>query len=185
MRKQVFWFAVCHFVMFALWKNLNRFCSCNVKLIAFLVPITLIYQLEWLVKYLAFSSISEWLDVVWQWQQRAETIHYTWMNLFICLFYVCWSNNSSVFHFLLSALKYEPDGRVILAEFETFYLLNTYAPNNGWKEEENSFQRRRKWDKRIQEFVLQCSGKPLIWCGDLNVRWEFLPSKLVGLGVNI
>ncbi|KAH9776586.1 DNA-(apurinic or apyrimidinic site) endonuclease [Citrus sinensis] len=78
----------------------------------------------------------------------------------------------SVFHFLLSALKYEPDGRVILAEFETFYLLNTYAPNNGWKEEENSFQRRRKWDKRIQEFVLQCSGKPLIWCGDLNVSHE-------------
>ncbi|KAH9720623.1 DNA-(apurinic or apyrimidinic site) endonuclease [Citrus sinensis] len=78
----------------------------------------------------------------------------------------------SVCHFLLSALKYEPDGRVILAEFETFYLLNTYAPNNGWKEEENSFQRRRKWDKRIQEFVSQCSGKPLIWCGDLNVSHE-------------
>ena len=92
------------------------------------------------------------------------------MNLFIYFFYVCFCNNSSVFHFLLSASKYEPDGRVILAEFETFYLLNTYAPNNGWKEEENSFQRRRKWDKRIQEFVLQCSGKPLIWCGDLNVR---------------
>ncbi|KAK2648041.1 hypothetical protein Ddye_015530 [Dipteronia dyeriana] len=30
---------------------------------------------------------------------------------------------------------HEPDGRVILAEFETFHLLNTYSPNNGWKEE--------------------------------------------------
>lgn len=48
-------------------------------------------------------------------------------------------------------------------------LLNTYAPNNGWKEEENSFQRRRKWDKKMLEFV-QCVNKPLIWCGDLNVR---------------
>uniref|UniRef100_A0A2P2JHX6 DNA-(apurinic or apyrimidinic site) endonuclease n=1 Tax=Rhizophora mucronata TaxID=61149 RepID=A0A2P2JHX6_RHIMU len=68
--------------------------------------------------------------------------------------------------------KHEPDGRVILAEFETFRLLNTYAPNNGWKEEENSFQRRRRWDKRMLEFVLQLSDKPLIWCGDLNVSHE-------------
>lgn len=71
----------------------------------------------------------------------------------------------------LLASKHEQDGRVILAEFETFRLLNTYAPNNGWKEEENSFQRRRKWDKRLREFFLQTADKPLIWCGDLNVRW--------------
>jgi exonuclease III len=71
---------------------------------------------------------------------------------------------------LFLASKHEPDGRVILAEFDTFCLLNTYAPNNGWKEEENSFIRRRKWDKRILDFVLQSSDKPLVWCGDLNVR---------------
>ncbi|XAR50281.1 DNA-(apurinic or apyrimidinic site) lyase [Bertholletia excelsa] len=70
------------------------------------------------------------------------------------------------------ASKHEQDGRVILAEFESFRLLNTYAPNNGWKEEENSFQRRRKWDKRIMEFVLKMSDKALIWCGDLNVSHE-------------
>ncbi|CAN6585485.1 unnamed protein product [Malus baccata var. baccata] len=65
--------------------------------------------------------------------------------------------------------KHEPDGRVILAEFETFNLLNTYAPNNGWKEEENSFPRRRKWDKRILEFVLQSSDKPLICHEEIDV----------------
>ncbi|KAF5183977.1 DNA-(apurinic or apyrimidinic site) lyase [Thalictrum thalictroides] len=70
------------------------------------------------------------------------------------------------------ASKHEPDGRVILAEFESFRLLNTYAPNNGWKEEENSFPRRRKWDKRILEFVAQSTDKPLIWCGDLNVSHQ-------------
>ncbi|XP_021690973.2 DNA-(apurinic or apyrimidinic site) endonuclease isoform X2 [Hevea brasiliensis] len=37
---------------------------------------------------------------------------------------------------------------------------------------ENSFQRRRKWDKRMLEFVVQLSDKPLIWCGDLNVSHE-------------
>lgn len=49
--------------------------------------------------------------------------------------------------------------------------MNTYVPNNGWKDEETSFQRRRKWDKRIKEFILQSTDKPLIWCGDLNVRY--------------
>ncbi|KAF3793666.1 DNA-(apurinic or apyrimidinic site) lyase [Nymphaea thermarum] len=70
-----------------------------------------------------------------------------------------------------SSSRHEPDGRVILAEFESFYILNTYVPNNGWKDEENSFQRRRKWDKRMLEFVIQL-GKPLVWCGDLNVSHE-------------
>ncbi|KAL2243001.1 UNVERIFIED_CONTAM: DNA-(apurinic or apyrimidinic site) lyase [Sesamum indicum] len=68
--------------------------------------------------------------------------------------------------------KHEPDGRVIFAEFESFRLLNTYVPNNGWKDEESAFQRRRKWDKRILEFVLKTSDKPLIWCGDLNVSHQ-------------
>ncbi|GJN13407.1 hypothetical protein PR202_gb00103 [Eleusine coracana subsp. coracana] len=72
---------------------------------------------------------------------------------------------------LFSASKHESDGRVIIVEFESFLLLNTYAPNNGWKEEENSFQRRRKWDKRMLEFGQQVH-KPLIWCGDLNVSHE-------------
>ncbi|KAG6542858.1 hypothetical protein Mapa_015762 [Marchantia paleacea] len=67
---------------------------------------------------------------------------------------------------------HEPDGRVILAEFKTFQLLVTYAPNNGWKEEETSFQRRRKWDKALRSFVSQGSKKPLIWCGDLNVSHQ-------------
>lgn len=68
------------------------------------------------------------------------------------------------------ASKHEADGRVILAEFETCRVLNTYSPNNGWKDGENAFQRRRKWDKRLLDFVSQSSDKPLIWCGDLNVR---------------
>uniref|UniRef100_A0A1D1Y8W6 DNA-(apurinic or apyrimidinic site) endonuclease n=1 Tax=Anthurium amnicola TaxID=1678845 RepID=A0A1D1Y8W6_9ARAE len=72
----------------------------------------------------------------------------------------------------LTSSKHEQDGRVILAEFDSFRLLNTYVPNNGWKEEESSFKRRRKWDKRMLEFVLQSNDKPLIWCGDLNVSHQ-------------
>ncbi|CAL0320043.1 unnamed protein product [Lupinus luteus] len=84
----------------------------------------------------------------------------------------CCKPKRVVFNLDQIASKHEPDGRVILAEFETFRLLNTYVPNNGWKEEANSFQRRRKWDKRILDFVTQNSDKPLIWCGDLNVSHE-------------
>lgn len=71
-----------------------------------------------------------------------------------------------------SALKHEVDGRVIVAEFEGFRLLNSYVPNNGWKDEETSFRRRRKWDQRMLDFVLGVSDKPLIWCGDLNVSHQ-------------
>ncbi|OAY47891.1 hypothetical protein MANES_06G114000v8 [Manihot esculenta] len=71
-----------------------------------------------------------------------------------------------------TSFKHEPDGWVILAEFETLCLLNTYAPNHGWKEEENSFQRRRKWHRRMLKFVVQLSDEPLIWCGDLMVSRE-------------
>lgn len=71
---------------------------------------------------------------------------------------------------VLVVKKHEPDGRLILAEFDSLRFLNTYVPNNGWKEEESSFVRRRKWDKKMLELVLQLSDKPLIWSGDLNVR---------------
>ncbi|GLT63984.1 hypothetical protein SLA2020_365050 [Shorea laevis] len=57
----------------------------------------------------------------------------------------CFQPKKIFFNLDKTASKHEPDGRVILAEFETFRLLNTYAPNN---------------------------DKPLVWCGDLNVSHE-------------
>lgn len=84
----------------------------------------------------------------------------------------CFKQQKVSFSLDRTGSKHEPDGRVILAEFESFRFLNTYVPNNGWKDEETYFQRRRKWDKRMLEFVLQNSDKPLIWCGDLNVSHE-------------
>lgn len=68
-----------------------------------------------------------------------------------------------------SKAKHEADGRVILAEFHSFRLLNTYVPNNGWRDEDTGFVRRRAWDARMLEFVKRSHKKPLIWCGDLNV----------------
>lgn len=64
-------------------------------------------------------------------------------------------------------------GRVLLLEFETLFVLNTYAPNNqchpdGWA-------RRRAWDAKIMEWVTELkgkSGKPLVWVGDLNATTD-------------
>eukprot|EP00897_Mesotaenium_endlicherianum_P004483 jgi/Mesen1/4062/ME000213S03085 len=64
---------------------------------------------------------------------------------------------------------HEPEGRAILAEFAHLRVLNTYAPNNGWRDGPQAFGRRRAWDARALAFVeRQLSGKPLVWCGDLN-----------------
>eukprot|EP00873_Tetraselmis_striata_P011720 jgi/Tetstr1/431984/TSEL_021461.t1 len=68
--------------------------------------------------------------------------------------------------------KHHPDGRVIIAEFETFDLLATYSPNNGWSEE--SFARRRQWDAEVTAFLRRQreAGRPVVYVGDLNVAPE-------------
>ncbi len=64
--------------------------------------------------------------------------------------------------------EHHVDGRIILIEFQKFFLLNTYAPNNGMNE--TSFARRREWDQQLlscfKEHFCEASlthSKPLIW----------------------
>jgi len=58
-----------------------------------------------------------------------------------------------------------PDGRVILAAFETFDLLATYAPNNG--NDAAAFARRAAWDQALLT-ELTARRRPLVWTGDVN-----------------
>jgi len=64
--------------------------------------------------------------------------------------------------------EHDQEGRVIVAEFEDFYLLNVYVPNSG--EALARLDYRQSWD---QEFLAYCrqlqSKKPIIACGDFNV----------------
>ncbi|KAL7711979.1 DNA-(apurinic or apyrimidinic site) endonuclease [Entamoeba marina] len=69
--------------------------------------------------------------------------------------------------------KKNDEGRIITAEFDKFYLINTYVPNAG---ENLKFMEKRvdKWDKEIKIHLKELSSKkPVVWCGDLNValRW--------------
>lgn len=61
------------------------------------------------------------------------------------------------------------EGRVITAEFGSFYLVTVYTPNA--KDDLTRLPLRHKvWDKAFLEYVEKLEkSKPVIFCGDLNV----------------
>lgn len=64
--------------------------------------------------------------------------------------------------------EHDREGRVILAEFEHFYLLNVYVPNAG--EGLVRLDYRQTWDLEFLAYLKQLQSiKPLIACGDFNV----------------
>lgn len=66
-------------------------------------------------------------------------------------------------------LKGHPEeGRLTLAEFDTFYVLCTYVPNSG---KDRFDYRLTSWDPDITTYIsdLRSKGKDVIWLGDLNV----------------
>jgi exodeoxyribonuclease III len=66
---------------------------------------------------------------------------------------------------------HDKEGRVIVAEFDQFYLLNVYVPNSG--EGLARLDYRKTWDAEFLAYCQQLqSKKPLIACGDFNVAHE-------------
>ncbi|MDD5579147.1 MAG: exodeoxyribonuclease III [Methylobacter sp.] len=64
--------------------------------------------------------------------------------------------------------EHDLEGRVIVAEFENFYLLNVYVPNSG--EALARLDYRQTWDLEFLAYCRQLqSKKPIIACGDFNV----------------
>ncbi len=67
--------------------------------------------------------------------------------------------------------EHDQEGRVIVAEFEQFYLLDVYVPNSG--EELARLGYRQTWDTEFLAYCQQLqSKKPLIACGDFNVAHQ-------------
>ncbi len=64
--------------------------------------------------------------------------------------------------------KHDQEGRVLLAEYESFYLATVYVPNAG-----NGLVRldyRSTWDKAFRTYLKKLDAqKPVIVCGDFNV----------------
>lgn len=61
------------------------------------------------------------------------------------------------------------EGRVLMAEYESFYLLTVYTPNA--KEDLSRVSLRHEhWDPAFLEYVKRLEqDKPVVFCGDLNV----------------
>lgn len=68
------------------------------------------------------------------------------------------------------------EGRVITLEFDSFYLVNVYAPNS--QKELARLPYRMKWEEDFKKFVKQLDEvKPVIICGDLNVAHQEIDLK--------
>lgn len=64
--------------------------------------------------------------------------------------------------------EHDQEGRVIVAEFENFFVLTVYTPNSG--EGMKRLNYRATWDDAFREYVISLEEKkPVIICGDLNV----------------
>jgi exodeoxyribonuclease-3 len=63
----------------------------------------------------------------------------------------------------------DKEGRVILAEFKEFYLINVYTPNSG--RGLSRLRYRQQWDEKFLKMAegLEKKKKPIVICGDLNV----------------
>lgn len=64
--------------------------------------------------------------------------------------------------------EHDQEGRVIAAEFDTFYVVTVYTPNSGSGLKRLEY--RQQWDKDFADYIKKLEeGKPVIVCGDLNV----------------
>jgi len=73
-------------------------------------------------------------------------------------------------------LEIDKEGRVLTAEFETYYLVNVYVPNAGQGLKRIDYK--KEWNKVFLEFLLQLNKqKPVIVCGDFNVAHQSIDLK--------
>lgn len=71
---------------------------------------------------------------------------------------------------------HDTEGRIIVAEYEKFLLVNVYTPNA--KRELERLSYRMEWEDDFRAFVNNLAKtKPVIICGDLNVAHQEIDLK--------
>lgn len=66
---------------------------------------------------------------------------------------------------------FDSEGRVITADYGSFYLVNCYAPNAA--PDLSRLEERISWDRALLSFLQQLdTEKPVVLCGDLNVAYN-------------
>jgi len=72
--------------------------------------------------------------------------------------------------------EHDSEGRLITAEFDTFYLVTTYVPNAG--RGLVTLDKRMRWDPMFRAHVLKLDAKkPVVICGDFNVAHNEIDLK--------
>lgn len=72
--------------------------------------------------------------------------------------------------------EHDHEGRAITLEYEDFYLLCVYTPNA--QRELARLDYRMQWEDALREYIKDLDrGKPVIYCGDLNVAHEEIDLK--------
>ena len=72
--------------------------------------------------------------------------------------------------------EHDHEGRVITAEYEEFYLVNSYTPNS--QRELARLSYRMEWEKAFLDHIRKLDAlKPVILCGDLNVAHNEIDLK--------
>ncbi len=72
--------------------------------------------------------------------------------------------------------EHDREGRVITAEYESFYLVTCYTPNS--QNELARLDYRMRWEDDFRDYLLELDAvKPVILCGDLNVAHQEIDLK--------
>jgi len=72
--------------------------------------------------------------------------------------------------------EHRHEGRVITAEFESFYLVCCYTPNS--QDELKRLPYRMQWEDDFRAYLCALDAeKPVVLCGDLNVAHEEIDLK--------
>jgi len=72
--------------------------------------------------------------------------------------------------------EHDQEGRLLCAEFESFYLVNVYVPNSGQKLLRLDY--RKQWDADFLNYLKKLKKlKPVVLCGDLNVAHQAIDLK--------
>ena len=68
----------------------------------------------------------------------------------------------------MGVAEHDHEGRVLMAEFARFFLVNVYVPNA--KRDLSRLPYRQKWDRDFLAYLKRLEKqKPVVFCGDLNV----------------
>ncbi len=72
--------------------------------------------------------------------------------------------------------EHDKEGRVITAEFDTYYLVTCYTPNS--QNELKRLDYRMEWEDAFLAYLKELEkSKPVILCGDLNVAHKEIDLK--------